>query len=127
MEYVQLVDVLYLHQQIIAATGGSAGLRDRGFLESALAQPRMTFGGVELYADIPEKAAALCFSLVSNHPFVDGNKRIGYAAMRLFLDLNGWTFKADIDDAEQKILSLASSQISRAAFTQWVAERTTKI
>jgi death-on-curing protein len=127
MEYLQLVDVLYLHQQIVAATGGSPGLRDRGILESALAQPRMTFAGVDLYATVPEKAAAICFSLVLNHPFVDGNKRIGYAAMRLFLDVNGWLLNAKIDDAEQTMLALAAGQIPRKEFTQWVSARSSQV
>jgi len=120
MEYLRLVDVLYLHHELIAQSGGSAGLRDRAYLESALAQPTSSFGGVELYPELPEKAAALCFSLVLNHPFVDGNKRVGYAAMRLMFDLNGWTFEADVDDAEQVILRLAAGELKRPEFTAWV-------
>jgi death-on-curing protein len=123
MEYLQLVDILHLHSELIAQSGGSPGLRDRGYLESALSQPRAAFGGVELYAELAEKAAALCFSLVLNHAFVDGNKRVGYAAMRLFLDINDWAFEADVDDAEQTMLQLAAGQMKRPEFTAWVKER----
>lgn len=82
----------------------------------------MTFGMVDLYETIQEKATILCFSLIMKHPFLDGNKRVGHAAMETFLILNGWELDASIDDAEQTILSLASGQISRVEFTQWINE-----
>jgi death-on-curing protein len=72
------------HAAILAQSGGASGLRDENALESALAQPRMAFSGQELYPSLAAKAAALGYSLVSNHPFVDGNKRIGHAAMESF-------------------------------------------
>ena len=78
--------VFRLHEAIIARSGGQVGLRDEGALESALAQPLVSFAGQELYPSIAEKAAALCFSHVRNHPFVDGNKRIGHAVMMVFLN-----------------------------------------
>ncbi len=120
MRYPSLPELFRLHEHALEQSGGSAGLRDLGALESALAQPRMTFGGVELYPTIPEKAAALCFSLVRNHPFVDGNKRIGFAAMETFLNINGWEFNASVDDAERTILALAAGHLSREEFVQWV-------
>ncbi len=92
-----------------------------GLAESALAQPKMTFGGEELYPTIPVKAAALCFSLVINHPFVDGNKRIGHAAMETFLMMNGFELNAGVDDSERVILQLAAGQLERQPFTEWVA------
>ncbi len=81
MRYLEINELLEAYLQIMSQSGGSAGIRDRGGLESALAQPRMTFGGQDLYPTIAEKAAALGFSLILNHPFVDGNKRIGHAAI----------------------------------------------
>ena len=75
MRYLSLAEVLTLHERVVAQSGGATGLRDMGALQSATAQPRATFDGVDLYASLAEKAAALAFSLVSNHPFVDGNKR----------------------------------------------------
>jgi len=81
MQYLTLNQVLELHERIIAQSGGEVGIRDIGGLESAIAQPRMTFGGDELYATIEEKAASLGFSIIQNHPFVDGNKRTGHASV----------------------------------------------
>ena len=89
-------------------------------LESALAQPRMTFGGQELYPSLADKAAALGFSLVCNHPFIDGNKRVGHAAMETFLVLNGWELAAGVDEQEQVILRLAAGSLPREEFTAWV-------
>jgi death-on-curing protein len=87
MRYLTLVEILELHEAIIVSTGGALGIRDMGALESAVNQPRLTFDQADLYPDIVSKAAALCFSLVMNHPFVDGNKRVGHAAMETFLIL----------------------------------------
>jgi death on curing protein len=120
MRYLALEDVLELHRRIIEQSGGSAGLRDFGALESALAQPQMTFDGKELYPSLAEKAAALGFSLVGNHPFVDGNKRIGHAAMESLLVLNGWELTADVDEQEQTILRLAAGKMKREEFVAWV-------
>ena len=93
-EYFTLEDVLELHQEMINTIGGSHRVKDTGSLESALGQPMMTFGGEDFYPTLAEKAAALAFSLIQNHPFYDGNKRTGHAATVLFLDLRGcvlWT------------------------------------
>lgn len=92
MRYLTLTEVLELHRRIIAQSGGSEGVRDLGALELALAQPRMTFANRELYPTLVEKASALGFSLIQNHPFVDGNKRVGHAAMETFLVLIGCVF-----------------------------------
>ncbi|HEY9803549.1 MAG TPA: type II toxin-antitoxin system death-on-curing family toxin [Leptolyngbyaceae cyanobacterium] len=120
ISYLLLVEVIELHRQIINQSGGALGIRDLGALESALAQPRMTFGGVELYPTIIDKASAIGFSLVMNHPFIDGNKRIGHAVMEVFLVLNGLEINASTDEQELIILSLASGQLEREAFTQWL-------
>jgi death on curing protein len=120
MRYLTLNNVLKLHQQIITTSGGSAGVRDIGALESALAQPLMTFGGAELYPTIVEKAAALGFSLIMNHPFVDGNKRIGHAALEVFLVINDYEINATIDEQEQIVLQVAAGELSRESFTAWL-------
>jgi len=88
MQYLTIEQILDLHNQIITRTGGALGITNWGLLESASAQPQMTFGEQELYATLAEKASALAFSLIKNHPFLDGNKRIGHAAMEVFLILN---------------------------------------
>lgn len=122
MRLLSFTEVVELHRLVIAQSGGSSGLRDLGALESAIAQPRMTFGGLDLYATIEEKAAALCLSLVSNHPFVDGNKRVGHAAMETFLVLNGFELRASVDEAEQTVLALASGSLSRGQLVEWIRE-----
>ena len=112
--------MLELHRRVIAGWGGAAGVRDLAGLESAVAQPRATFGGRDLYPTAEEKAAALAYSLIQNHPFVDGNKRVGHAAMATFLLLNGRALRADVDDAERAILGVASGTLARAELLAWV-------
>lgn len=97
MRYLTLTEVLELHGQIISQSGGTPGILNLNALESALAQPRMTFGGTDLYPTITEKAATLGFSLIKNHLFVDGNKRTGHAALEVFLVLNGFEIRAPVD------------------------------
>lgn len=101
--------VLRLHFEQIEEFGGAHGVRDQGLLESAVAAPMATFGGEFLHGDLYEMAAALCFSLVSNHPFVDGNKRIGAEAALVFLAVNGIKVPPkDPDSFEALILAVAS-------------------
>lgn len=121
MRYLTVEEVLELHRRVIKVSGGSTGVRDLGAIESAVAQPRMSFGGQDLYVGLAEKAAALGFSLVCNHPFVDGNKRIGHAAMETFLVLNGFELRADVNEQELVILGLAAGGLDREQFTAWVA------
>ena len=123
MRHLSLGELIELHRRLIEQSGGASGIRDLGLAESALAQPQMSFGGDELYPTLADKAAALCFSLVLNHPFVDGNKRIGHAAMETFLILNGFELHADVDDAESVILRLATGELVRADFNDWVSQR----
>jgi len=120
MRYLTLGEVVALHRAILAATGGADGIRDLGALESALAQPKATFDGTDLYPSVVDKASALAFGLAMNHPFVDGNKRIAHAAMAVFLDLNGFAIEATIDEQEQLMLDLAAGQVSRATLTNWL-------
>ncbi len=120
MRHLTLGEVLELHQRLIAAYGGSAGIRDLGALESALAQPWMSFGGEEFYPTVPEKPAALAFSLIKNHPFVDGNKRTGHAAMEVFLMLNGFEVVGSVDEQRMSVLRVASGEIDREAFAEWL-------
>lgn len=120
IRYLTLEEVLELHRLALDQSGGLNGVRDLGGLESALAQPQMTFGGQELYVSVGEKAAALGYSLVCNHAFVDGNKRIGHAAMETFLVLNGWELASTVEEQEQLILRLAAGSLNREEFTAWV-------
>lgn len=120
MRYLSLGEVLDLHGSIIARWGGAMGVRDLGALESAIAQPRMTFAGSDLYPDIVAKAAALCFSVIQGHPFVDGNKRVGHAAMETFLILNGHEIHASLDDQERAMLGVAGGTLTRDHLTGWL-------
>ena len=120
MRYLTLGDTLELYYRIIEQSGGSAGIRDVGRLESAIAQPRMTFAGQDLYPTIAEKASALGFSLIKNHPFIDGNKRLGHAAVETFLVLTGFELKASVVEQERVILALASGEMAREDFTEWI-------
>jgi death on curing protein len=120
MRYLTLGEVVALHRAILAATGGAESIRDLGALESALAQPKATFDGADLYPSVVDKASALAFGLAMNHPFVDGNKRIAHAAMAVFLDLNGLAIDATVDEQEQLMLDLAAGQVARVALTNWL-------
>ena len=120
MRYLTLAQVLALYRTLVKETGGALGIRDLDGLKSALAQPRMTFAGDELYPSVAEKAAALGFSLVMNHPFIDGNKRLGHAAMETFLMLNGYEISASVDDQESTLLKLAAGELERDQFVNWV-------
>ena len=82
----------------------------------------MTFGGADLYPTLVEKASALGFSIVMNHPFIDGNKRTGHGAMEIFLVLNGLEIVAAVDEQEQIILALAAGKLERDAFTNWLQQ-----
>lgn len=112
--------VLQIHARLIQESGGSDGLRDEGVLDSCLSQPLNSFGGQDLYPSLLEKAAMLGFFLVSNHPFVDGNKRIGHGAMEITLILNGYEIDATTDEQEKLILDLASGILDKETFFQWV-------
>lgn len=118
--YLTIAEVLELYARVVAIGGGAFAIRDLGALESALAQPRATFDGAELYPTLEDKAAALGFSLILNHPFVDGNKRIGHASLEVFLVLNGFELRADVDGAEAMILGVAAGTKAREEFVQWI-------
>ncbi len=123
MRYLSLSEVLYLHDCILKESGGRHGVRNQGGLESALALPRQSFGDIELYPSAIEKAAILCFAIVKNHPFVDGNKRVGHAAMEIFLIRNGMELFVGTDEQEQVMLTLASGIISHEKFIAWLRDK----
>lgn len=119
--FLSLDDVLESHAEQIAAYGGSDGVRDVGLLQSALAQPEAAFGGQFLHADLFEMAAAYLFHIVQNHPFVDGNKRVGLEAALLFLELNGHSLETTDEALVDLVLQTAQGQTTKqqiAAFLQ---------
>ncbi|HJD37002.1 MAG TPA: type II toxin-antitoxin system death-on-curing family toxin [Candidatus Blautia ornithocaccae] len=112
--------ILLLHEQLIAETGGSSGLRDEGMLDSALNAPFQTFGGEDVYPSLQQKAARLCFGLVKNHPFLDGNKRIGAHVMLVFLALNGIELQHTQTELSDVILQLAAGTIQSSDLLNWI-------
>lgn len=122
--YLSLEQVLSLHEKQLRAFGGQPGLRDRGGLHSAVARPTMTFGGEDLYPDLPAKAAALMHSLVVNHPFADGNKRVGAMAAELFLAANRVELVASDEELVETTLAVARGEVSAEALAIWIRQRT---
>ena len=118
-EYEQVVKI---HRSLIEKTGGMDGIRDAQLLDSALKTPFQTFGGNNLYPDILDKASQLCYSLIENHPFVDGNKRIGVHLMLLFLKLNN----SEVNYSQQELvdfgLDIASGKMSKNDIKEWIIE-----
>ena len=112
--------VLLLHQLMIAETGGSADVRDFGLLDSALESAYATFDGKELYPTKEEKAARIGYSLISNHAFVDGNKRIGIYVMFTFLEVNGIRLEATNDEVAAVGLGIASGEMSHDDLLEWI-------
>lgn len=122
MRYLSLAEVLELHRRIALLAGGPTIVRDFGAVESAVAQPRTAFAGEDLYPDLAAKATALAFSLISNHPFVDGNKRVGHAALETFLILNGFELHASVEASEQMMLDVAAGRADRDTLLAWVRQ-----
>ena len=116
-------EILLIHEKLIERYGGSFGIRDENLLDSALNVPFQSFGGVEFYPTILEKAVRLCFGLVKNHPFVDGNKRIGAMALLSTLDLNNISIRTNNAELIEVILSLSYGKIDYDYLLRWVQER----
>jgi death-on-curing protein len=123
VRFLTLGEVLSLHADLVATSGGASGVRDLGRVQAALAQPMATFAGEDLYPTLVDKAGALGFALVQGHAFIDGNKRIGHAATEVFLMLNGFELSESVDEQERTILAVASGRMSREAFTEWLVSR----
>lgn len=122
MKYLYPKQIIYLHQQIIELSGGTHGLRDEGLLESAVYRPQATFGGHEFYPDLFTKAAALGYSLIMNHPFLDGNKRVGFEAIRLMLRFNRYDFNATQREKFNFVMKIARGELKEQAIADWLAK-----
>ncbi|MEO6872105.1 MAG: type II toxin-antitoxin system death-on-curing family toxin [Chthoniobacterales bacterium] len=123
-EWVPRETVLALQERLLAGFGGASGIRDEGLLESALARPlnRFAYEKPSLF----ELAASYAFGLVRNHPFLDGNKRIGFVTAVLFLEVNGYRFNATEVDAAVQTLALAARKLGEADYTKWLEENSAK-
>ena len=121
MNFLYPNQILFLHKRVIEASGGAHGVRDQGLLESAVYRPQASFGGADLYPDLFAKAAALGHSIIKNHPFVDGNKRTGFEAMRLFLRMNGFDVRASEDRKFDFVMKIASDpETDENAVAEWL-------
>jgi death-on-curing protein len=120
MRYLTVEQVLFLHARLVEETGGSHGVRDVGLLESAVARPQATYGAEDLYPDVFSKAAALMHSLVSNHPFIDGNKRTGIAAAALFLRVNGFLLAVSNRELELFAFEVARGELDMPEVVRWL-------
>ena len=120
MIFFDLEQVMNLHSYLIAKTGGMDGIRDKNLLDSTLKSPFQTFSGKELYPSIFDKAAQLCYSLVENHPFADGNKRTGVHLTLLFLQLNGENIKYTQTELIDFGLSIASGKMNKDNIRDWL-------
>ena len=112
--------ILLPHRQLIEQTGGSDGIRDEGLLDSAMAAPFQSFDTADAYPSLQQKAARLCFGLVKNHPFIDGNKRIGAHAMLVFLAVNGVELTYTQTELSDIILQVAASEKEYPDLLDWL-------
>lgn len=116
-------EIILFHNKLIERYGGMPGIRDEGLLDSAINTPYQGFGDFEFYPTVTEKAVRLCFGLVKNHPFADGNKRIGAMALLTTLDLNHMTLRTTSEELSEIILELAAGEINDRDLLQWVCDR----
>lgn len=127
MKYLTMKQILAIYDEIVAQTGGTRGIRDIRLLESAVARPQATFEQEDLYPDIFSKAAALGHSIILNHPFIDGNKRTGYMAMRLFLSINGYDVNATLEEKYMFVMEISGKKKKKEAIAQWLKKKIRKI
>lgn len=112
-EFLDLADVLLIHEEQLARYGGSAGLRDQGLLESAIAMPQATFGGAFVHEDLFAMAAAYAFHIAENQPFVDGNKRTGVLSAVVFLELNGFIVEEPRSAFYDAMIAIAERRLTK--------------
>ena len=125
MKRLTIHQVLLLHSELVHETGGEDGLRDEGLLDAALNAPFASFGGIDVYPSIQQKAARLCFGLVKNHAFIDGNKRIGAHVMLMFLALNGVELVYTQEELVQIILNIAAGSTTFDELLIWLIDHQT--
>ena len=127
MKYLGYQQCLAIYRRVMEATSGSGALRDRGLLEAALARPRASFGGEDLYPTLFDKAAALCHSITKNHPFTDGNKRVAYESTKIFLLMNGYRIHGSEDEKFKFVISIAEGLLDVPEISVWLKDKTQPI
>jgi death on curing protein len=119
--WIEIHEVLAIHDRLLSLHGGAAGGRDQGLLDSALARPRQHYA-YSASVDMIQMAALYTAGIVRNHPFIDGNKRTGFVIGVLFLELHGFNFKASEEDATQAVMNLAAGTMNEAGYAKWLRE-----
>lgn len=119
-KFVPIDIILAFHEDLLRRYGGSGGIRDRNLLESAIGQHKATFAGKYLHRTLFDKAAACGFHLARNHPFLDGNKRIAFVVMDIFLSRNGWELVASEEEAYAMMMDVAQGQLAKPALSAWL-------
>ena len=114
--------IIMLHEQLIERYGGIQGVRDEGLLDSAINAPFQSFGGQDFFPTVAEKAVRLCIDLIQNHPFHDGNKRIGTLALLMVLELNNISFHATNEELSDIIIQYAAGQVNDDDLQRWVSD-----
>ena len=122
IQYLSIEQVLAAYTALINRYGGSRGIRDKGLLESAVFRPQATVFGREAYSTLFEKCAVLGYSLIQNHPFVDGNKRTGFAAMHLMLLINGYDLTSSSQEEINMTEKVASGKMHESEIRQWLKQ-----
>jgi death on curing protein len=122
MKHVSIIQVLQLHTKMIQATGGADGVRNQTLLESALYNAFSTFDGKELYLSIEDKCANICFCIIKNHPFIDGNKRMGLFIMLILLEYNNVILRFDQRELVNLGLGIADGSFSQEYIVSWIKE-----
>jgi death-on-curing protein len=126
VKYLSYDTLLKIHQDQVETFGGEDGLRDQELLKSSHRQPLQTYGGTEIYSSLIDKTAVLGYGIINNHPFVDGNKRTGTAAMILLLEINGMQFQAENKEIVEMARSVASDEMNREDLSHWLEDHTTE-
>ena len=127
MRYPTLDEIIRAHDALLKKYGGSAGIRDQGLLESAVHRPQSVVFGQDAYPALFDKAAAVCHSLLFNHPFVDGNKRVAFAACHLMLLLNGWNLTSRSDETYKFLIDAIKNHSDWPMISAWLKKRSRKI
>ncbi|MGE4319534.1 MAG: type II toxin-antitoxin system death-on-curing family toxin [Deferribacterales bacterium] len=126
-KFLTIPEILEIHKDQISRYGGDTGIRDIDLLKSAIGMPSATFNGQYLHVSIYEMAAAYLFHLVQNHPFVDGNKRVGAVSALIFLILNDYDFEAPEDDFSEMVLRVAKGELDKAGISMFIRQWAKKV
>ena len=127
VQFIPKAVVLIIHADLLQRYGGQPGLRDAGLLDSALAQPKMIFGGKYTHKTLFDKAAAYGFHVRKNHPFTDGNKRVAFVLMDIFLQRNGWEISSTEEEAYEIMIDLASGKLQKSQLSTCLKEHSSKL